>query len=431
MKYIDVSKVGKAKVIVDIVQKGNPEVRPAYSMKPTQIAVHNTGNPSKGAGAEMHNRYIHNQASYSPKDTNHASWHFSVDDKLIYQHIPLDESAWHTGDGSSVTSGNRTAIGIEICMNPDMDYAQAEENAIALIVYLMKKLNIKIQKVKPHQAFSGKYCPAVILKRDGGFTKFSNRIESAYSGKKVTSGSKPTVVQTDSTPSLVKRGQRGSYVTNLQKDLKALGYSLAVDGIFGADTEKAVRQLQSDSGISVDGIAGKITISAISKRLASSGGSFVGKRVESIYKGKEGLNFYSRASWDKKYKAGVLAYGIGFPYVLDKVKVDGSYMYKAKNSKGSVFYVTASSKYVKLEGAGVPVAKKAPKSSGIKSVGKIKLTGVNNFTYIYSKTSDKSTKLGEAHKNAVYEIAGSVPNWYEIIYKGKRAYIKEKYASRV
>lgn len=69
--------------------------------------------------------------------------------------------------------------------------------------------------------------------------------------------------------------------------------------------------------------------------------------------------------------------------------------------------------------------------SGIKAVGKIKVDGVKNFTYIYSKTNDTSATLAKAKKNDVFEISGSVPGWWEVIYKGKRAYIKEKYASRI
>lgn len=72
-----------------------------------------------------------------------------------------------------------------------------------------------------------------------------------------------------------------------------------------------------------------------------------------------------------------------------------------------------------------------PTSTGIKQVGTIKMTGVNNFTYIYAKTNDKSKKLGKAYKNKTFPIAGSVTGWWEIIHNGKRAYIKSKYASKV
>lgn len=72
------------------------------------------------------------------------------------------------------------------------------------------------------------------------------------------------------------------------------------------------------------------------------------------------------------------------------------------------------------------------KIKGIKVLGEIVVDNVKNYTYIYSKTSDKSSILGQAEKNSVYPIAGSVRNWWEIITKdGRRAYIKSKYASRI
>lgn len=181
---LKVATLGKAQVIVDIVPKGNVEIRPGYPLNPKFITIHNTGNSGRGANAKSHNIYIHNQSVLPVAKTGYASWHFSVDDKFIYQHLPLNETAWHTGDGAGAKSGNMTSIGIEICENVDMEnYAQAEENAIALTVYLLKQFNLPATNVKPHQAWSGKYCPRVILKRDGTFTAFHNRIKSAYNAK--------------------------------------------------------------------------------------------------------------------------------------------------------------------------------------------------------------------------------------------------------
>jgi N-acetylmuramoyl-L-alanine amidase len=77
--------------------------------------------------------------------------------------------------------------------------------------------------------------------------------------------------------------------------------------------------------------------------------SYVGKRAESIYKGSEGLDFYSKATFNDKYKAGVLHYQYGFPKIVRKLKVEGAYMYEVKNSKGHTYYVTASPKYIKVE----------------------------------------------------------------------------------
>lgn len=71
------------------------------------------------------------------------------------------------------------------------------------------------------------------------------------------------------------------------------------------------------------------------------------------------------------------------------------------------------------------------KSNGIKSVGKIKIANLKNFTYIYAKPNDTSARVGTANLNEVFDIAGSVPNWYEIIYQGRRCYIKVKYAKKI
>ncbi|KAA0565350.1 N-acetylmuramoyl-L-alanine amidase family protein [Bacillus sp. CH30_1T] len=77
--------------------------------------------------------------------------------------------------------------------------------------------------------------------------------------------------------------------------------------------------------------------------------SYVGKRAESIYRGKEGLDFYSKATFNDKYRAGVLHYQYGFPKIVRKLKVEGAYMFEVKNSKGHTYYITAAPKYIKVE----------------------------------------------------------------------------------
>jgi peptidoglycan hydrolase-like protein with peptidoglycan-binding domain len=57
----------------------------------------------------------------------------------------------------------------------------------------------------------------------------------------------------------LRRGMRGDGVRWVQIQLNAKGYNLAVDGIFGEQTEKAVRDFQARSEILVDGIVGPQT----------------------------------------------------------------------------------------------------------------------------------------------------------------------------
>lgn len=66
-----------------------------------------------------------------------------------------------------------------------------------------------------------------------------------------------------------------------------------------------------------------------------------------------------------------------------------------------------------------------------KPPAKIKVVNLKNFTYIYAQKTDTSTKLGKALKNATFVLSGSTPGWYEVVYNGKRGYIKEKYGERV
>jgi N-acetylmuramoyl-L-alanine amidase len=87
----------------------------------------------------------------------------------------------------------------------------------------------------------------------------------------------------------------------------------------------------------------------VAKPKVESKPSYVGKRAESIYKGSEGLDFYSKPTFNDKYRAGVLHYQYGFPKIVRKLKVEGAYMYEVKNSRGATYYVTASPKYIKVE----------------------------------------------------------------------------------
>lgn len=74
----------------------------------------------------------------------------------------------------------------------------------------------------------------------------------------------------------LRRGSRGELVTTLQKRLKTWGYYTgSVDGIFGSQTEQAVKYFQRKNGLAVDGIVGPATAKAVGISLTggSSGGS--------------------------------------------------------------------------------------------------------------------------------------------------------------
>ncbi len=312
------------KIIQNFIPSNQVKQRPGFFMIPQFITVHNTANSSKGANAELHSRYLHNGAGGRT-----VGWHFTVDDKEVYQHIPTNESAYHAGDGSG--SGNRKSIGIEICENSDGDFQKAVKNAQQLIKQLMKEHNIPIERVVPHKHWSGKNCPHLLLnmwstfidgiegktveapkqkvesetatKYNGGSvvdymnkkgmdSSFGNRKKLAkkygiknYKGtanqniellNKLKNGvpNKPMFKLPDAVYRAKRPYPKGSGVKAVQQALSSVYYypnkgakNNGVDGIYGPNTADAVKRFQSMHGLKQDGVYGPKTKKALEKAM--------------------------------------------------------------------------------------------------------------------------------------------------------------------
>ncbi|GAF67160.1 N-acetylmuramoyl-L-alanine amidase [Bacillus sp. TS-2] len=235
--------------------------RPRIKMTPRFITVHETANRRNGANAQMHARYVKNP-------TTPVSWHYTVDNhEMVFQHLPVDEIGWHAGDGGS-GRGNRESIGIEICVNSDGDFIKAMENAIALIRFLMKEHSIPLGQVVPHQYWTGKNCPATLLKTWDFFKESLKnsvetdvRIETQIEGKNST---------THPTSFLLKKGSQGEAVRQLQENLIKVGelhHHFVASGHFDLETERAVRSFQKKAELKVDGMVGSLTQVALKEIL--------------------------------------------------------------------------------------------------------------------------------------------------------------------
>lgn len=160
---------------------------------PQYIVIHDTGMPGKDHNAHGLSEYIHNQAN--SKDGRVASWHFSVDDTYIYQHVPTDEIAWHAGDGRrlylekeyneisgkyDIGGGNRNGIGIETCINPDNDYELTLKRVAKLVAILLHKYNLNIDRIKQHYDFNSKNCPNIIRSTYGLWESFLKDCKLQY-----------------------------------------------------------------------------------------------------------------------------------------------------------------------------------------------------------------------------------------------------------
>ena len=141
--------------------------RPGGSNPCKYITIHETGNAAKGADAAAHAAYLDSAAG----ERDMVSWHYTVDDHAIVQHLPDYETAYHAGDGKA-GPGNTTSIGIEICVNAGGDFEAAKANAAALVRLLMEEHGIPLDNVVQHNRWNGKDCPKTIRATAGAWEAF-------------------------------------------------------------------------------------------------------------------------------------------------------------------------------------------------------------------------------------------------------------------
>lgn len=162
--------------MVEIVKKIVPgskySIKCPYAMTPTRIVVHNTANDASAL----------NEIAYMTNNNYETSFHYAVDDKMIVQGIEENRNAWHASDGNK-GKGNREGIAIEICYSKSGGdrFIKAEQNAVDLIVDILKRYGWGIDRVTKHQDYTNKYCPHRTL--DMGWDRFIKMIEDKMDGR--------------------------------------------------------------------------------------------------------------------------------------------------------------------------------------------------------------------------------------------------------
>lgn len=92
---------------------------------------------------------------------------------------------------------------------------------------------------------------------------------------------------------MVKLGDKGPEVAEVQKLLSMLGYDLVIDGDFGAKTARSLQAFQKKMSLTSDGIAGPKTIEALKAAQ---------KRTSKEEKNPTGSKNYGSLSVEKKYQ---------------------------------------------------------------------------------------------------------------------------------
>lgn len=113
--------------------------------------------------------------------------------------------------------------------------------------------------------------PAWVWRNYTGANKHTRHVHISVKSKKSAYDSKTPWVITGKAPgkvtpaqSTLKKNSKGPFVIELQNQLNMLGHGpLTPDGVFGAATEKAVKEFQASAGLTVDGWAGPRTLEAL------------------------------------------------------------------------------------------------------------------------------------------------------------------------
>lgn len=140
-----------------------------FPLRAQYITIHSTESPN--AGAMLHARGMaagNFRGRTKWNRTGYMTWHFSVDDRVAVQSLPLNiqgEHADHDGPG------NRTSIGIEICeFRNSARQAAAIDRAARLAGWLCRTQGIPVDHVVPHYHWPQvhfhnymKNCPHILL----------------------------------------------------------------------------------------------------------------------------------------------------------------------------------------------------------------------------------------------------------------------------
>jgi len=135
---------------------------------------HETDNHHVGAGARMHRNFLFDGAPDNNGREQFLSYHFAVDDREIYQMVPIDEVTFQAADGAG--PGNMSGISCEMCVNDDGDKQLTRRNTVALARAICNRLGLHADRVKRHWDFNAgdpgrHHCPDVMM-NDGFWPTF-------------------------------------------------------------------------------------------------------------------------------------------------------------------------------------------------------------------------------------------------------------------
>ncbi|OWT51821.1 N-acetylmuramoyl-L-alanine amidase [Bacillus sp. K2I17] len=284
-----------------------------------------------------------NIRNYEARTWRSAFVHYATDWDENIQIASTKYQAWGAGPAA-----NKRFVHVELSETSDpIKFKKSYERYVKLLAKILRDRNIHPSVgLWTHKDITYKLGgtdhedPIQYLKSHGvSESQFRNDVLKVYNGHSVTVEAKP---QQPSESVLEASGV--AYIDGQNVNLRS-----------GPSTSNSViRKLQKDESYKVWGKLGNwlnvggdqwIYNDSSYIRYKEESSSVEGKRVVSKV---NDLRFYSKASWSDRDVSGTVDEGLGFT-IIDKVSVNGSQQYKVKNSKGNVFYITASPYYVKIK----------------------------------------------------------------------------------
>lgn len=263
----------KYEITRDYISQGN--ARPGESLNPVQFIVsHDTANA--GASAYANRNY------FEDVDPT-ASAHTFIDDNYILEIIPLDEKAWHvryevdTDNRRYGADANDAAIAVELAWGGRIDFQEAYERYVWYHAYLADKFNLDPNEdIVAHSTLdpSRRTDPQNALNRYGiSWSEFIQEVSNAYRKYFQKEDMPEPVVKGVSIDLPLENGDEGDFVKEVQQDLIEAGFSLpryGADGIYGQETQKAVKKFQRTYGLRDDGLVGENTLNKLKEVVGSS-----------------------------------------------------------------------------------------------------------------------------------------------------------------
>ncbi len=151
-------------ITVDLIPPNRFGRKGKRPMTPRFITIHSTQNYT--GDAFDHARAL-KKGALRGGVIGYLSWHFTVQEDVVIQHIPTSEQGEHADFNGP---GNRTSIGIEMCEHQGNNILATMERTAKLTASLMYHHDIPIQNVVPHYHWPragydppNKNCPHFLL----------------------------------------------------------------------------------------------------------------------------------------------------------------------------------------------------------------------------------------------------------------------------